>query len=94
MIGANRSFLCSPVCSCCSRTTQRDIVGMDSTSGLAPRRVTRCWSPCRQAELYQANEQGCRIRRETQGLYYMCCDGVRRGHLIPGAYTRPLFSST
>mmetsp|Transcript_5180 Transcript_5180/g.13178 ORF Transcript_5180/g.13178 Transcript_5180/m.13178 type:complete len:193 (-) Transcript_5180:364-942(-) len=30
-----------------------------------------------QGSLYQTNEKGCRIRRETQGLYYMCCDGVR-----------------
>uniref|UniRef100_A0A7S0T1F8 Uncharacterized protein n=1 Tax=Mantoniella antarctica TaxID=81844 RepID=A0A7S0T1F8_9CHLO len=30
-----------------------------------------------QAALYETNEKGCRIRRETQGLYYMCCDGVR-----------------
>ena len=30
-----------------------------------------------QDELYVQNEQGCRIRRETQGLFYMCCDGVR-----------------
>lgn len=30
-----------------------------------------------QAELYTQNERGCRIRRETQDLYYMCCDGVR-----------------
>jgi len=30
-----------------------------------------------QNELYQTNEKGCRIRRETQGMYYMCCDGVR-----------------
>ena len=30
-----------------------------------------------QDELYVQNEQGCRIRRETQGMFYMCCDGVR-----------------
>lgn len=30
-----------------------------------------------QGELYVSNEQGCRIRRETQGMFYMCCDGVR-----------------
>ena len=30
-----------------------------------------------QEELYVNNEQGCRIRRETQGIFYMCCDGVR-----------------
>ena len=30
-----------------------------------------------QDELYVMNEQGCRIRRETQGIFYMCCDGVR-----------------
>ena len=30
-----------------------------------------------QDELYVNNEQGCRIRRETQGIFYMCCDGVR-----------------
>lgn len=30
-----------------------------------------------QDALYVPNEKGCRIRRETQGLYYMCCDGVR-----------------
>ena len=39
-------------------------------------RVTGSWDPC-QNELYQTNEKGCRIRRETQGMYYMCCDGVR-----------------
>ena len=30
-----------------------------------------------QDELYVPNEQGCRIRRESQGMFYMCCDGVR-----------------
>mmetsp|Transcript_4296 Transcript_4296/g.15880 ORF Transcript_4296/g.15880 Transcript_4296/m.15880 type:complete len:194 (+) Transcript_4296:136-717(+) len=30
-----------------------------------------------QDTLYVQNEQGCRIRRETQGMFYMCCDGVR-----------------
>jgi hypothetical protein len=30
-----------------------------------------------QGALYTTNEKGCQIRRETQGLYYMCCDGVR-----------------
>jgi hypothetical protein len=30
-----------------------------------------------QDALYASEERGCRIRRETQSLYYMCCDGVR-----------------
>ena len=30
-----------------------------------------------QDKLYVQNEQGCRIRRETQGMFYMACDGVR-----------------
>jgi|TARA_B100001142_G_scaffold127655_2_gene129563 hypothetical protein len=30
-----------------------------------------------QDALYSDNERGCRIRRETQGMFYMCCDGVR-----------------
>ena len=25
----------------------------------------------------EAERRGCRIRRETQELFYMCCDGVR-----------------
>ena len=27
--------------------------------------------------LYTEEERGCRIRRETQGLWYVCCDGAR-----------------
>lgn len=27
--------------------------------------------------LYREDERGCRIRRETQAMYYVCCDGVR-----------------
>ena len=30
-----------------------------------------------QDRLYASEERGCRIRRESQTLYYMCCDGVR-----------------
>jgi hypothetical protein len=30
-----------------------------------------------QEALYVSDERGCRIRRETQSLFYMCCDGVR-----------------
>ena len=30
-----------------------------------------------QDKLYVPNEQGCRIRRESQSMFYMCCDGVR-----------------
>lgn len=30
-----------------------------------------------QGRLRANDERGCRIRRETQTLYYMCCDGVR-----------------
>ena len=30
-----------------------------------------------QEALRAREERGCRIRRETQSLYYMCCDGVR-----------------
>jgi len=30
-----------------------------------------------QGRLRANDERGCRIRRETQKLYYMCCDGVR-----------------
>lgn len=30
-----------------------------------------------QDRLYVPNEQGCRIRRESQSMFYMCCDGVR-----------------
>ena len=30
-----------------------------------------------QERLYVRDERGCRIRRETQSLWYMCCDGVR-----------------
>lgn len=30
-----------------------------------------------QGTLRANDERGCRIRRETQTLYYMCCDGVR-----------------
>ena len=34
-----------------------------------------------QDELYVQNEQGCRIRRETQGLFYMCCGSRGRGRV-------------
>jgi len=27
--------------------------------------------------LYTDEERGCRIRRETQGLWYVCCGGAR-----------------
>ena len=30
-----------------------------------------------QGRLMSEEERGCRIRRETQEMYYMCCDGVR-----------------
>ena len=30
-----------------------------------------------QERLMTEEERGCRIRRETQEMYYMCCDGVR-----------------
>jgi hypothetical protein len=30
-----------------------------------------------QDALYTTEERGCRIRRETQSMYYLCCDGVR-----------------
>ena len=30
-----------------------------------------------QGRLMTEEERGCRIRRETQEMYYMCCDGVR-----------------
>ena len=30
-----------------------------------------------QASLMVEDERGCRIRRESQELYYLCCDGVR-----------------
>ena len=44
-----------------------------------------------QDTLYVQNEQGCRIRRETQGMFYMCCDGAYFLSQMQAQRLQPLF---